>query len=369
MNVYFKNKKTFETIEKATPQSWNVPLIASSYETGTIVIPKEKKKDYSDNFVYISDYLLLVTESTPQEGTIELKVSDPAMIFSRQIFYPQTFPGTYGELIADAITSNFINCADAEYRLPYISVLNEDTTILDIEEPESPQTTLYSLVDVINTARSKGVILDFNITGPTSMQIHIHTSSMPTHNLKFQDGKTDFVSESYSRVKVAKITARQSTDVNNVTNDTTWYLSKNGDISQTIPADRAKGDWIYLSVNKDENVETKVRNEFKKNTDGHKIEFYSDRKYGLWDNIQVTVDDELFKTHIIGIYFTSDNDRLLYKCGDLATTLTEKVKKEEKRQVYVEQKVEQVEEEVAQEHGLLLRIAEFVDPDGSYIPR
>jgi len=367
LNVYFKDQKTFKTTEKAIPQNWSIPLLASEYEVGSVTIPQINKKNYAGNWIYISDHLLIVDESTPQNGVVELKVSDPINIFSRDLVYPSNPASTYGEFIKNAIDDNFVNCPDEEYRLSYILVTNEDAT--PFEEPDMSRTNIYSLIDIVNTGRKKGVVLDFSVDG-SLLKIHIHTNSMPIHNVIFSDGHADLDTESFNRVKVAKISVMKATATDGQYDESTWYLSKTGEISETVPAERAEGTWVYLSLNKDDDVEQKVRDKFNENIDSHKIEFYSDRVYNLWDSIKVKVDGELLTTHIVGIYINSDNNRYLYKCGELATTLTDKVKKEEKKQEVIYQQVEKQEEEGSSLKKIVTKVVDVLHdyglwPDGN----
>jgi hypothetical protein len=323
--AYFKNRKTFRTIGKATPQSWDVPLIASTSESGTISIPAENKKNYSGEWIYFANQLFLVDESTPKDGLVDLKVSDPAHLFDRQLIYPSNPESTYGAFIASAIRREYINCSDAAYQIDYISVNNEDST--PFEEPKLDSANLYSLFDVISTAREKGVVLDFEIAGPTQLNIHIHTNVSPRHNIVFNDGHSELSDETFSRNKTAKITVLKATDTEGVYTTTTWYLSADGEISQTVPSERAEGNWEYLTISKDENARAKAKEKFSENIASHKIEFYSDRIYNLWDTVCFKIDGELTESRIVGIFISSDHIKYLYRCGDLATTLTEKVQK------------------------------------------
>lgn len=325
MLVYFKDRKTFRTTGKANPQSWDVPIISSTDESGTITIPKEDKKNYADNWVYIADHLFLVDESTPKDNLVDLKITDPTHLFDRQLIYPNNPESTYGSFIASAIQRDYISCSDIAYRIDYISVVNEDST--PFEEPKLDSARLYSLFDVISTAREKGVIFDFEIAGPTTLRIRIHTNTSDPHNIIFSDGHSELSDETFSRIKTAKVTVMKSGEEEGVYTMTHWYLSASGNISQNVPASRAEGEWAYITIGKDEDPETKAREKFKENISSHKIEFFSDRIYNFWDTVHFKIDGEVMNSRIVGIFISSDQTKYLYRCGDLATTLTEKVQK------------------------------------------
>jgi hypothetical protein len=275
--------------------------------------------------VYFDNHLYLVDESSPKDGTVELTVSDMANIFSRQIPYPEEPVETsYGDFITDIIERHYIVCEDPAYSIDYIVVSSMDTT--PFEPPKLPDTKLFKLSDIIAEARQKGVLFNFYIDG-SKLAIDISSPITVPHNIVFDDGHATLDTESFSRVKTAKITVLKATDNAGEYENTTWYLSKSGDISEEVPAERAEGDWIYLQIDKDDDPREKVAEEFKKNISSHKIEFYSDKNYYLWDTVNFVIDGELLTSSVISAYFSSSTNRYLYKCGDLATTLTEKVQK------------------------------------------
>lgn len=324
MLAYFKSFKTFETWGKSTPQSWDVPIFTAYNDGGNVTIPKEEKKNYSGEWIYIAGHLFLIDESNPKDDVVELKVSDPANIFSRKLMYPENPESTFGAFIANRINSEFVHCSDPAYKIDYISVINEDAT--PFEEPELENDGLYSLLDVIQIARELGVILDFTVSGRT-LVITIHTNNGTPHNIIFNDGHSEISDETFSRTKVAKITVLQETEEEGVYSETTWYLSAAGQISSTVPVERAEGDWEYLTIGKDDDPIIKAAEKFSENISSHKIEFFSDKVFNLWDALRVNIDGSIMETKIVSIIASSDTDRLLYKCGDLATTLTEKVNK------------------------------------------
>lgn len=325
MILYVKSHEDFRTTYKAFAQAWDVPVMASTHERGTIIIPLEGRKDFTGDFVFFDNRLHYVDESSPKDGNVELTVSDMANLFSRQMPYPDDPVTTsYGDFIMDIIERYFIICEDPDYAIPYITVSSMDTT--PFEAPKLPDTKLFSLTDIIAEARKKGVLFNFFIDGK-KLGIDISSPITVPHNIVFDDGHSKLETESFSRVKTAKITVLKATDNSGEYINTTYYLSSTGDISTTVPAKRAKGEWIYLQINKDDDPREKAAEEFKKNISSHKIEFYSDKTYYLWDTVNFVIDGELLTSSVTSIYLSSSNNRYLYKCGDLATTLTEKIQK------------------------------------------
>lgn len=348
MIVYVKSHKDFRTTHKAFAQGWEVPVMASTLDRGTVMIPQEGRKDFSGDILYFDGHLFLIDESAPNDGTVDLTVSDLMNMFAREIIYPtdeelEEWPTpiySYGDFITFVIERYFIpgrssgnadEPGDSQYEIPYIIVNNTDA-LIEFEPPKLNDTRVFKLTDIVATAKEKGVLFNFSIgtQGEERNKLVLDISSPITvpHNIVFDDGHTTLENETFSRTKVAKITSMHSTGTTGVYDESVWYLGKDGTVYETNPPqERAEGDWIFLSVNQEDDVAEKVAEKFKENISSHKIEFYSDRVYYLWDRVRFVIDGETLESSIISAQLSSDNKRYLYKCGDLATTLTEKVQK------------------------------------------
>ena len=88
MILYVKSHKNFATTHKAYAQGWNVPIMASTNERGTIIIPLEGRKDFAGDIAFFHDHLFMIAESSPKDGTVELTAADMATMFSRKVNYP-----------------------------------------------------------------------------------------------------------------------------------------------------------------------------------------------------------------------------------------------------------------------------------------
>lgn len=324
MDIFIKSHKDFRTIHKASVETWNVPIATMEKEYGSIVIPKVDQKNFAGDMVYFNGAIFLIDESSPEGADIQLKVSDPINLFSRKLTFPNEPAETYGEFISDAVYSNFVNCEDEYYALPFVDVINADDTPFD--PPDLDSASMYSLVDVIMSAREHGVVFTFRIIAKRLVLI-ISTADLTPHNIIFSDGHSELEDESFSRSKVSKVTVLKSTDTSGQFNVSTWYLSAEGDISTDPPENRADGSWEYIQIGKDDDPQKKASEEFAKNLSSHKVKFYSDRSYAVYDTVRFLVDNELLVSKILSIFYSSEDSRWLYTCGDLATTLTEKVQK------------------------------------------
>lgn len=325
MDVFVKSKKDFRTIYRADAQNWNVPIATIEKDYGSITIPSGDRKDFSGDIAYFDGAVFLIEESSKEDSDIQLKVSDPVNMFSRPIFFPETPAETFGEFIEEAIENNYINCDDSEYAISYLDVINVDSGT-EFVPPDIDSAGMYKLTDVIEMARERGLVFIFQIIS-RRLVFFIANSDPDPHNVIFSDGHADLDDESFSRTKTAKITVLKATDTSGVYDQSIWYLSKNGDISETVPEERMAGEWVYIQIGKDEDPYASAVLEFNRNLESHKIKFYSDRQYNIYDTVQFIIDDELMTSKIVSIFLSSDDSRRLYTCGDLATTLTEKVQK------------------------------------------
>lgn len=335
MEAYIAKRADFHIRSKVDALSWTLPIASISEETGTMTI-RYDSNDYSGDWVYVLGHLFSIHTFAPDEagGTATITTADPASVFDRPLVWPDFPASTYGEFIRQAILNDYVNCADEAYRIPYIDVDNSDSTPLVPPELSSPP--LYSLSDVIWAARGKGVLVDFEIRNKR-LRVSISTANQNgSKNVFFTDGHAKIESETYTREMVSKITVyKDSTDENNQTDETpptyeitTFYLKTDNSVVDTQPniSERVTGEWEIITCNNDEDPLTIAKERFAENIDSHKVEFYSDKPYDIWDNVSLRIKDRVFTSKITMVSKTSQSERTLYKCGDLATTLTEKVK-------------------------------------------
>lgn len=150
-----------------------------------------------------------------------------------------------------------------------------------------------------------------------------------------QEEKKKYILDSASKILVilAKIDdSAITTDDSNyvtvsyyVTED--FYLSSDGDISSTPSQNRAKGIWRITTANADDDPKAIATDIFNSNTDNHKIEFYSDKFYEYYQPLSMRLRREVVDTIVTSRVHRSSDSRYFYICGNLATTLTDKIKK------------------------------------------
>ena len=89
---------------------------------------------------------------------------------------------------------------------------------------------------------------------------------------------------------------------------------------------RAEGKWEVLSLEETEDLEEKVQDIFSQNSNSHKIEWRSTKPYELYDTVVLRLDGGLMSSYVSYIGISSADQRYYYKSGELATTLTERLK-------------------------------------------
>lgn len=332
MKAYIKRSSDFRTVLMGTAESWSLPIASADGDTGQLALAEYAPAEHTGNWVYVLGQVYRIAQATPSNNQFTATLADPATAFDRQAIWPDAPETTYGAFIKAALERDYLNCADAAYKVPYLQITNTDTTPLTV--PELDDTKLYKLSDIITTARAAGVRIRFGIDGD-KLAVDISTGTGTEHNILFTDGRAQLETESYSADTTAKVTVLQAqgkAEDDNKDAPTeyvahTFYLSVSGEITETAPTDRAEGKWAYVTCKADETPADKAAEVFAANANSYKIEFYSSRRYALYDRVRLRLHGAVFATRITGITLKSGDDRYLYRCGELATTIQQKVKK------------------------------------------
>lgn len=332
MKAYIKRSSDFKTVLMGTAESWSLPVASADGDTGQLALAEYAPAEHTGNWVYVLGQIYRIAQATPSNNQFTATLADPATAFDRQAIWPDAPETTYGAFIKAALERDYLNCADTAYKVPYLQITNTDTTALAV--PELDDTKLYKLSDIITTARAAGVRVSFGIDGD-KLAVDISTGAGTEHNILFTDGRAQLETESYSADTTAKVTVLQAQEkAEDADKDApteyvahTFYLSVDGEITETAPTDRAEGKWAYITCKADETPADKAAEVFAANANSYKIEFYSSRRYALYDRVRLRLHGAVFATRITGITLKSGDDRYLYRCGELATTIQQKVKK------------------------------------------
>lgn len=315
MVCFFKSIETFVTIGQAEVTDYNVPLGSSGGNTGKINAVGELTQSLTRQWLILEGSLFFVLDVSPRDGMTEITVGDPIAAFSRTLVY--TEPSTYvlGEWIRELVDTEFANLTDPAYDMPYLSCYNSDTTEFAHVYPKDG---LFSLEGVMRDAQSRGLELTFTFS-MDELTLTISPGDTTVYPIVVGDGHTQLISETYSKTAIAKVTV-----ISVLGYPHTYYLSIDGSISTTVPVNRAEGEWVTVKQGEDNLLNTATA-AFAQNIESHKIEFYSDVPLGLFNSVNVRLKDQVYSTKVTYIGRRSTDSRLVYRCGELPTTLTEKI--------------------------------------------
>lgn len=87
-----------------------------------------------------------------------------------------------------------------------------------------------------------------------------------------------------------------------------------------------EGDAITVYYDNDTfaEIQSKVEDEFARNSYSHSIEFYGNKKLGFYDNLRIQLKNQLLYSYVSQIIKKSNDNRYLYKSGEMRVTFTEK---------------------------------------------
>lgn len=315
MTCFFKKLSDFSAYGQADVTDYNVPLGSSGGSTGYVTVVGELTQDYTRQWLLLDGHLFYIVDVAPRNGQTTITVGDALTAFGRTLVYSEPVTTNLGTWIADLVTSEYINLSDTAYDMPYLSVTNAASVTFAHVYPEDG---LFTLENVMRDAQSKGVSISFTV-GLSTLTMALANASTATTALVVGDGHTQLISETYAKTAIAKVTV-----ISTLGYPHDYYLASDGTISTTVPLSRADGEWITVKQGED-NLDNTAAAAFSQNIESHKIELYSDVSLGLFSNVAVRLADKLYTSKITYVGVMKKDNRFLYRCGDLATTLTEKV--------------------------------------------
>lgn len=328
MEAFVKSFATYRTIKKASVISSALTLDALEKETSTVtVVGTAIGRGDTGNWLIIDGCVFHISNVKPQKDRTILTLTSPLDAFSRLLELSiQRAASTVGKFVSQVLTDNWVACSDAVYAMPYLSVSNSDTAAY--VEPELDNSGCFDLPEYARLMRKTyRTTMRFTDAG-SNLLCTITTAPVTAHQVSFEDGRSQLQSVDYSTAGTAKLTVLCDTSSGDTVtrSRSTWYLSENGEISETVPARRASGKWSTITVNKAADIEKKVAETFAKNKANHKLEFWSSLELAVLDDCTFMVYGELLMSYISYKRKSSTDQRYYYKSGELATTATEKLR-------------------------------------------
>lgn len=321
MKAYIKNFAAMRTQRVMDVIASAMCLEASTKEASTITVTDtEVGRDNAGSWLILDGSVWLIDRITPQEGRTLFQCLSPMDAFARPLVYTEPQTGaTIGGWIAQMLAAHWRDQQDGVYAMPYLDIQNADTTAF--VAPTLDENGLFNLTDYMRQVwQLYSVKTSFALSG-NSLQVRIAKVDRPSRNVVFTDGHAQLETAAYSRSGVAKITVIQAGTA------TDWYLSDAGTASTEIPDRRAQGTWEVLTLSDRDIPEEKVRAAFAKNAESHKVEFWSDRQYSVYDNLTIRLNGEVLKSYVSYVGTRSTDERYLYKSGELAITAAEKLRR------------------------------------------
>lgn len=317
MLAYVKRKRDFITVAAAEAVSWEVPLASIEDDVGNIVLYGDSvTRGHEGDFLLMDGHIWLIDQVAPEDHQTTVTVADIRCAFDRKL--PYTQGGTsIGEWLEEQFVGHYKSVADPVYTMPYLQIENTDVTAFLPPNVEDGLYTLKAYMRKIN--RLRDVQVSFSVE-QDALCVRIERRMRPSHNILFDDGTNQLLSRSYSRSSIAKVTAYR----NGVGTD--FYMGKDGYITSMIPFDRAEGAWEVLSLTEDDDMEARVQDVFSQNANSHKIEWKGHHAYSLYDTTHFRLDGGVMNSYVSYIGISSGDTRFHYKSGELATTLTERLK-------------------------------------------
>ena len=336
MEAYIRSYQTFRTLSQREALDWDLCLDALGAESAFVTASGDDiPGSMAQNWIVLDGAVYLIGTVTPGKGTTKLALRAPEEMFERQILFAgDRGAGTIADFIAAEIAAGWSGQTDAVYATPYLAVRALDST--PFEAPEADENGIWSLLAYIRSMRARyGIRLRFAVRRDT-LQIAIERPTPRSHSLVAEDGHTSLQSSAFSSSSLAKISTIQPVDTGEVDEAgekiyrrdvRDWYLSKSGAVSETVPPDRAKGEWKSAVLSEKEDPEEKVGQLFAaSNGSSHKIELYSDVEMAVGDRFRIWLNGELMEGTVVSVRRKKGQPLPLYRSGELATTLTDKVR-------------------------------------------
>lgn len=335
MKCYLKSASTFFTTAQMDTLDYDLVLDSIKGESGSVtIIGDDVPASMTGSWLIINGDLYRISEASPSNGKTKLKLLPVDSLFDRKLLYDvdhgQT---TIGGYIASVITSEWINQSDPAFATPYVTVTSTDSTAF--VAPETDDKGIYNFVDYIRQMRR-----DYNVT--ISAAIHLNTLALTisapvpaVRPLVLDDGHTKLIQADFSNKAKSKLTVYTAEETGKDADDnpiytvteSIYYLAADGTVSDTVPENRAVGEWGSITIGNSDDPLEKAKEEFGKNQESHKVELYSSISMSISDKACLKLHGEIFESTVTGIYRKKSDSRTRYKLGDLPTTLSEKLER------------------------------------------
>lgn len=314
MQLFIKDRKSFVT--KFSSLILDYEIKPSIYDTvSTYTIPNENLPNEGD-FIFDedTDFIGIIESVETDKKIAVLHCGQIYTLFNRPIIYTATAYTYLEAYIKTLIDTNYTNCTDSWYALPFLDVTAVTSTASTITPDVEDQAFTVSSF-MAKARRIKGVFCEFGI-GRTQLSVNITARANPIKNIDFSNPSFYITEQNFSKKMVSKVTSycEENSQVKN------WVLLDDGTIVNTTPATgRVDGEWTTLMVSKAAEVQDAVNDEFAQNYYSHNITFQCPLSYDfkLYDNLQIKIGDKIFTSYVAQMRLWKNSKVQEIQCGEL----------------------------------------------------
>lgn len=343
MIAYIKSIKDFKTVFAAQVVDYDLPIATAGDDTGTIQLKADVAPGNEGNWLLFDGQAWIIQQIRVDNGISSLTLAAPITAFDRALPYKAPAASTE-QFIVSMLTTHFKNIVESasayteKYKMKYLQIGTPETTTA-FSAPSVDDSMLFTLpayVQAVGETRYKedgtvdvaGVVVDFSYSN-TNLIINIHSSTPANHKIIFDTSVHQLKDRSHDQYTVSKITFYNS----NGGYQGEWYLTQNGRTAELpgVGDPQLPGKWIAQTIpDESKPMQEQAAAIFAANKNSHKIEFYSREKLNLHDTVTMRLGAaasaavETYKITCVRV--ASADNRYLYVCGDMAVTLTDKVR-------------------------------------------
>lgn len=322
--VYFKDIHSFATYRMANESDYSI--VEGYDETSTMCVEYTSAgQDDVGSWLIWNGRLFLIANVKPADNKSKttLTLKEPQAVFDRDVYYTTSAYGALntGAFLAKVINDEFVNQADTFYAVR----MEVSNGVTEPHIPPCEDGEVFNLHDYIAMLRESydiGVDLTF---GGNSLLANIRYFVPGMHNVSMSDGHAILKSQEFGGSTVAKVTTIKNGVKAN------WFIDAEGNVSNSAPVPRLNGTWEIVPVSNNDDPAQKAREAFKGKSGAHRITFKSDRDFAVGDIINLRTNETLVRGRISSKTLESGEGWWLYKSGDLAVTLTEKLNRMDKK--------------------------------------
>lgn len=318
MYCIIKDRKTFVAKPACSGVAVEYDLTyASIYdEVSHITLTGYKKPPDEGDFLWLENGYVGVIKSIddPSDEQINIKCRQVITLFERQQYLgSRSLPALPLEnRLKTMIDDEYTHQSDVMYRLPYLDVVTSGATQIDIQ----PTTDggFFTIKSYLLKLRRLAKIYAKYTVKRNRLCVEIRPYDPGTHTVILPSAEYELVTSRVTDTKVGKVTV-----VHEPTGDQcNYYLLDNGNITgQYQTTDRVAGEWVYITVDNDDDPVLAVQEVIRCNSYSHNITFRSRERLEWGAALKIVLHNKLYDGYIAAVRYSSADDYYTYQSGDI----------------------------------------------------